>query len=217
MKQYWYAAMMLMCLQPAWAQAPGSGSISRLGQEVLARLEALHKDAAAQKSAIKAGREQATFCAYCHGPDGNSEKPDIPNLASQDPVYLLDQIGRFASGQRQDYTGVMQQLSKRFSDEEKMALVVYYASVPLKRRPGRGGSPDAAALYEARCRQCHGAAGREKSGYAHIAGQQTVYVEKVLKAFRDKSAERLNPVMTGMVQDLSDEQITDLAAYIGGL
>lgn len=199
------------------ATVGGQQAADVLRQEILSRMEAVQKDPAARSQAIAAGREHASFCAYCHGADGNSKQTDIPSLASQDPIYLLDQIERFATGQRKDYTEVMQQLSARFTDEEKVALVVYYASVPLARRAARGGSPEAAALYEQRCRQCHGASGREKIGYAHIAGQQIGYVTKVLRVFRDKGAERLSPVMTGMVQDLSDDQIADLAAYVAGL
>lgn len=54
------------------------------------------EDPAAKQEAMRAGRNRALLCSYCHGDDGNSVKPEVPNLAGQNPVYLLDQIGKFA-------------------------------------------------------------------------------------------------------------------------
>lgn len=184
-------------------------------EKIRAQTEAVASDPKARIAAINEGRQHAIICAYCHGPDGSSSKTDIPNLSGQDPVYLLDQINRFIDGSRVDYTKVMQRLSRNFSEKEKVALVIYYASVPPKKVPGKT-RPDkeGEGLYQARCQQCHGSDGRNKNGYAHIAGQQRGYVEKVLKDFRDKKKTRTNPVMSSMTNDLTDENIKSLSAYI---
>ena len=71
------------------------------------------EDPAARQQAMQAGRNRALLCSYCHGNDGNSVKPDVPNLADQNPVYLLDQIGKFARGERKNF--VMNSLAKDFS------------------------------------------------------------------------------------------------------
>jgi len=42
----------------------------------------LHNDTARQ-AAIRAGKDRSILCSNCHGVDGNSLRPDIPNLAEQ--------------------------------------------------------------------------------------------------------------------------------------
>lgn len=121
----------------------------------------------------------------------------MPHLASQNTAYLLDLIERFADGRRHDY--IMSPLVKRFTAEDKIALVLYY-SVRTRRceykRPddpamvvrGRG-------LYEKRCTRCHGPRGRGKEGYSYIAGQPEKYVSRSLTYFREKSGGGVNALM----------------------
>jgi len=182
------------------------------------RIAAIEQDPKAREAAIANGRERATFCAYCHGTDGNSTKPEIPNLASQNPTYLLDQIERFADGRRHDYTKVMQQLSVRLTPDEKLALVLYYANVPLKPAVGdlkraQTGMP----LYLSSCQACHGGDGRGLAGYARVAGQRPGYVVQTLKNYRDGKDRRLSHEMSTVTSGLSDAQIEALAAYIANL
>jgi len=202
--------------------APGSMVHALEAAEVdtmlAARIAEIKKDNRARETAIKIGREQATFCAYCHGLDGNSSKPEIPNLANQNPTYLLDQIEKFADGRRKDYTTVMQQLSTRLTAEEKVALAVYYASVPLQ--PARGNPKLAEkgwALYLRLCQHCHGQDGRGTKGYARVAGQQPEYVTQTLKNFRAQKDRRLSPEMFGVTRSLTDDDIQALAAYVANL
>lgn len=202
----------LAALHPVFsAEAPGKTA----RQQVEERLQTAASSPEALQAAIEQGRNHAIICAYCHGEDGNSTKPDIPNLAGQSPTYLLEQIDKFIDGSRVDFTRVMQRLSRNFKEEEKIALVTYYASVPLKpaaptSQPNKTGQ----ALYQARCKNCHGENGRNESGYAYIAGQQRTYVENVLKGFRDQKKNRTNPMMSAMTRDLSDKDILDLSEYI---
>jgi cytochrome c553 len=189
-----------------------------LRAELEARVATMEKDAKARAQAIEQGRDHAVLCAYCHGPDGHSAKPDIPNLAGQNPAYLLEQIERFASGRREDYTRVMQRLAERLSAQEKLALVVYYASVPLA--PARGDLARAQhglPLYARLCQGCHGRDGNGVAGYARLAGQQPQYVIQTLKAFRDRKASRLSPEMDSVAHNLSDQDIESLAAYLVSL
>ena len=67
------------------------------------------------------------------------------------------------------------------------------------------------------CVGCHGskAISPEGTSYPNLAGQKAAYVEKALKAYRDKS--RQAPLMNGMAGGLSDEDITNLAAYYSSL
>lgn len=66
------------------------------------------------------------------------------------------------------------------------------------------------------CSTCHGLNGVSTSPmFPNLAGQQTVYLETQLKAFRDRS--RADPhaqaFMWGMAAQLTDSTITEIAAY----
>ncbi len=70
------------------------------------------------------------------------------------------------------------------------------------------------------CAQCHGPRGISTSpAFPNLAGQQAVYIEAQLKAFKDHS--RGDPgaqaYMWGMSSQLNDETIKGLAAYYAGL
>jgi cytochrome c553 len=77
----------------------------------------------------------------------------------------------------------------------------------------KSGPPD---LVTRVCSTCHGPRGISISPmFPHLAGQQAVYLETQLKAFRDRS--RADPhaqaFMWGMAAQLTDPAITEIAAY----
>ncbi|MCX8099371.1 MAG: cytochrome c [Casimicrobiaceae bacterium] len=64
----------------------------------------------------------------------------------------------------------------------------------------------------ATCFACHGEDGVSKiPGTPHLAGQDRIYLEKSLRAYRDGS--RNDPAMTAMAKPLSDVDIANIAAY----
>ena len=66
------------------------------------------------------------------------------------------------------------------------------------------------------CAACHGIDGIAKMPIApHIAGESQVYLETQLKAFR--SGKRENEIMSVVAGDLSDEDISDLAAWYSSI
>ncbi len=77
---------------------------------------------------------------------------------------------------------------------------------------------DAAAgekLYAAKgCMACHGPGGKSANpaAFPSTAGLDAAYIEEQMKAFR--SGTRNNPLMTPMATGLTDQEITDLAAYL---
>jgi cytochrome c553 len=69
------------------------------------------------------------------------------------------------------------------------------------------------------CNGCHGV-----PGYAnvypdyhvpHIAGQNEQYIVNALKAYQ--SGERKHPTMSAQAQSLSDQDISDIAAYLSSI
>ncbi len=174
-----------------------------------------------KQHAMAMGKQRALLCSQCHGKDGNSVQSYTPNLASQNPIYLLEQINKFADGSRKNY--VMNALSKNLSDEDKVNLAIFYANMRVKQvktdpQLAAKGQP----LYASKCSVCHGEDGIGKANFARIAGQQVQYVEATLRRFRQNAnmplgqkAKRRSSIMEGVTKVLSDDDIKALAAYIG--
>ena len=174
-------------------------------------------DPEASERITQTGQERTIFCNVCHGKDGNSKRPGVPNLAAQNPVYLLDQIQRFADGRRYDRS--MSSLAESFTEEEKIMLAIYYSKMEAK--PSGIGDPEQWArgkkIYDIGCAQCHGENGRGEKGYARLASQKPDYVVKMLKEFKSYTGRRANPWMTVVSASLSDEEMAAVAAYVSTL
>ncbi len=175
---------------------------------------------------IESGATKAAACGACHGPGGNGAiSPQWPKLAGQSAAFTVKQLKAFKSGQRKD--PVMQAQVANLSDADMDDLGAFFAA--QRQVPGLG-SQDSIALGEklyragdvARslpaCGACHGPAGAgiEGAKYPQIAGQNSAYTEKQLKAYR--SGERITgPMMLGIANKLSDAEIAALSSYISGL
>lgn len=83
---------------------------------------------------------------------------------------------------------------------------------------GGGARADAAAgrTKAEACEPCHGLDGVSQLPEApHLAGQREEYLKAQLAAFR--GGQRQNDQMSPMAQELSDEDIADLAAWYGSI
>lgn len=189
-------------------------------EELLRTYERMHErtrsDSTFAERIVAAGRERAIFCNTCHGPDGNSIRPNYPSLAGQNPLYLLDQIEQFAVGSREKQ--VMNVLAETFNAEEKITLSLYYAQIELE---GAQADAELAArgqpIYQARCASCHGENGLGEEGYARIAGQQPVYIGNVLREYRSGNSPRRFSAMYGIAGGLRNEDIDAVAHYVASL
>ncbi|BES70193.1 cytochrome c [Marinobacter nanhaiticus D15-8W] len=66
------------------------------------------------------------------------------------------------------------------------------------------------------CQTCHGLDGIARIPIApHLAGESQIYLERQLKAFR--SGERQHEMMTVVAKDLTDQQISDVAAWYASI
>jgi len=77
---------------------------------------------------IEAGRIKGATCAVCHGKQGISSNPSVPNIAGQTKGYLAKSLREFRSGQRKDPS--MNRIAERLSDADIADLSTYYASLP---------------------------------------------------------------------------------------
>ncbi|PXX93600.1 cytochrome C554 [Marinobacter vulgaris] len=96
----------------------------------------------------------------------------------------------------------------------KIALsrIVVIASFVTMVSVAHGADPEEGRKLAAQCKTCHGLDGIAKIPVApHLAGESQIYIEKQLKAFR--SGKRENDMMSVVAKNLTDQQISDLAAW----
>lgn len=80
-----------------------------------------------QAADIEAGMVKSANCAGCHGAAGISTNPMWPNLAGQQPGYLVKQLKAFRDGTRSD--PMMTAIARPLSDEDIANLAAYYHSL----------------------------------------------------------------------------------------
>lgn len=183
-------------------------------QELERRLALKAGDPQTWQKVIDTGRQKAFLCAYCHGEDGNSVEAYVPNLAAQNPRYLLVQTRKYADGRRKHF--VMTPMIKEFSDDEIIASAVYYAN--MKPKPGvadKGLAEQGRKIYQERCATCHKSDARGDETYARLASQNAKYLRIRLEDLRKPVTS--GTVMNGIAATLSDEQIGALAAHLSAL
>ncbi len=96
----------------------------------------------------------------------------------------------------------------------------FFSSLSLAAGSAEDGQEKAAT-----CIACHGSDGNSANPqWPSLAGQNTAYLEKTLKAFQQPLGSdgkvtdggRYDPVMTGQATNLSEQDMADLAAYFTG-
>jgi cytochrome c553 len=179
------------------------------------RLKSVLTDAAVRSAAAEAGKKTASFCANCHGLDGNSKQPEVPNLAGQNPVYLMNQVHKFFTGERRDQW--MEPAIRLLNDAERLNVVVYFSSMQVV--PASSAPPNEAgrALFHRVCVRCHGDQAQGGERFPRLAGQQNTYLIRSLTRYRDRTGNRWEPEMLAMTAALKDEDIKAVADYLSSL
>jgi cytochrome c553 len=177
-----------------------------------------------------AGQGKAAICAACHGADGNSVVPTWPKIAGQHAAYLERQLNLIKSGNRAvpEMAGIVVSLSAQdladvaafYSGQAASAGLADEALIASGEQLYRAGN---AATDVPACSSCHGPAGEGNplSGYPALAGQHSVYSEKMLKGFRSGQTwgedDASSKVMTAVTSRLTDDEIKAVSSYIQGL
>lgn len=183
---------------------------------------------------VEAGKSKAAVCAACHGADGNSLMAQNPKLAGQHSGYLEKQLQDFKSamstgGKQGRNSPLMGGMAMRLSEQDIADLSAYYSAQPISDNTTPESSIEVGQqLYRfgdpergiAACIACHGPRGNGASlaGFPKISGQHAEYTKIQLEKFR--SAQRnndLNEMMRSVVAKLSDDEISALSQYVGGL
>ncbi len=177
------------------------------------RLKALQADPVALQKAADAGRKVTFFCANCHGEDGISKLPEVPNLAGQNPAYLLEQIRKFGSGERKDQ--FMQGLIKVLKDDERLQAVAFYASSNVPPSPANTAQvAQGKVLFGKLCARCHGEQARGGELFPRLAGQKATYLQSSITRYRDNSGVRNNTLMSIATATLKNDDISAIANYL---
>lgn len=153
-------------------------------------------------------------CAACHGEDGVSSQPGLPQLNGQLEGYLIDSMVKFQKGTRP--TEVANHIPKTL-DRASIELVARHYAASKAVRPKQEVDPDKVArgetVFRNRCADCHMDNGREADKEAPLmAGQNLSYMVSQSKLF--VSGKR----KFGFLQDdafkgLSDDELEAAAAF----
>jgi cytochrome c553 len=164
------------------------------------------------------------LCSTCHGPYGVSVSPEFPNLAGQRAGYLAAQLVAFQEHARAEKAAhdFMWGIAALLDSETIGGLAKYYSEQkPAAARLGNTelvakgkvlfdkGAPDRGILA---CSTCHGADAQGAFDFPRLAGQNATYVVRQLEAIQ--SAARAAPVMHGIVQNLSTEDMVSVAEFV---
>ena len=192
---------------------PGSGPIVRLAACALAAaLAVCSADALAQSLPDKIAQ-----CEACHGKDGRSADPKIPNIGGQPKLAVMYQLFFYRDGRRKSEE--MNLIAKALTDAELTAIAEHVAKLPPP-------PPPAGAIDEARfkrgaelaasrmCASCHNDNYSGRQQMPRLAGQHEAYTVKALQDYRTGARIGTQAVMAEAVRDLSDDDFRDLAYFL---
>lgn len=177
------------------------------------------------KAAEAIAKEQ---CAACHGEDGNSIVPTFPSLAGQVEGYLVDQLEKMKSGQRQ--VAEMAAFLPNLTSEDIKNLGAYYAGQKAKQASIPESDLEAAERGEklfrggfknmqvAACMGCHAPNGHGvPQMFPRVANQHRDYLKKQLLAYKSGQRQSEGGIMNDIAFRLSEQQIDDVSAYMQAL
>jgi len=168
------------------------------------------------ESVIRGGM-RVRLCQYCHGKDGNSVRSGVPNLAEQNPIYLLTQFEYFRTDKRKNKT--MNELAKGLTQDERVNVALYYASQKVVidtelKNVSSVSYKSGEKIYKNICINCHGAKGYGEQTMPRIAGQKSAFITETLTAYKTQKKLRPNSPMLAVSAALSDSDISSIASYV---
>ena len=164
-------------------------------------------------------------CPACHGQHAWGDGPrEIPALAGQRPSYLLEQLARFATGERAGSTmhGPAMHDTLQPPDINRPQaltdLAAFLAAAARNPHPERVATTVAGAtLYARACSQCHGSegAGSDREAVPAIGGQQQGYLRGQLTEI--SAGHRAHPPFAEGAVALTAAELRACADYAAGL
>jgi cytochrome c553 len=210
---YFFATLALAPAMAVLAQrAPGAAAQSAAVAPELKTLYVTPLEIADGKRVAEAS------CAGCHGLDGISTIPIVPNIAGQRPPYLYLELKAYQSGVRG--ARAMQGAVKKYLNEDALVNVsTYYGSLD-PAQPMTTAAPAASDPLErgkaaaASCGGCHGELGVSKiPGMPSLVGLDPKYLVTAMKAYQ--SGQRKDQMMKSLLAALGDADFNNIALYFG--
>ena len=151
-----------------------------------------------------AGEPLTAECGACHGLRGVSHDPMIPNLAGQEPSYLVNAVKAYRDKERSH-----EEMVADISDEQIEDIAAFYSVQPAGSLADTGEELESVV---AKCNRCHGQARGETSmALPSLYGQKREYLVRVMKLYRDE--DRGSSMMHKMSSGYSDELLEQLADW----
>lgn len=176
-----------------------------------------HKAQPPNRGNAARGKSAARTCAGCHGYNGNSLNPNLPNLAGQSQRYLIKAIRDYRDGKRSNL--LMREPVKNLSNATIVNIAAYYArQQPVSSLHRNNASTlvfdpiTEGVRLAAACNSCHGENGSgTKEGVPRLAGMNVKYFTAATKAYQ--TGLRKHSAMQEIVSFYSDTDIEKMAYY----
>jgi cytochrome c553 len=175
------------------------------------------------RATLEKGRYVAnTACIDCHGMDGASTGPGIPNLAGQRTVYLHRMLLEYQDRER--HNDDMNHAVGFLNEEALLAVSAYYGSLaptrpvlaeadPTTVIDTGGGDPFAGIRDDLKkCTKCHGEDGNSSaSGMPNLAAQSPEYFVASMSAYI--KGKRNHKLMTKLAGGLTEATLNKMGVF----
>jgi cytochrome c553 len=152
------------------------------------------------------GEPLTAVCGGCHGSHGVSNDAATPNLAGQDPTYLLQAIKAYRTTRKREN---MRVYVAGLSDRDIQNIAAFYTQ--QKSQPAEKGQTIIQDLTE-KCNRCHGPEVQNLAmAVPKLNGQDKDYLVMALREYRDDRRE--SSMMHRMSLPYSDSIIESLASF----
>ena len=182
------------------------------------------------KGNVDAGKQKIAMCIGCHGIVGYQasfpEVHKVPMISGQNGKYIASALDAYRKGDRKHPT--MRGVADSLTDQDIADVAAYYeqhgkTSLELPAKPTREPSVKVAELLKkGACVSCHGDnfAKPIDPSYPKIAGQHADYLYVALKSYKIEKNSRVgrgNAIMGGVAKQFTNEELKELANYVGSL
>ncbi len=182
------------------------------------------------KGDAKAGEKKIAMCIGCHGIVGyQASFPEIhkvPKISGQSGKFIVASLAAYKKGERKHPT--MRGIADSLSEQDMADLAAYYenhgkvegATAPAKAPDASGKVAE--LLKKGACVSCHGDNFSKPldPSYPKIAGQHADYLFVALKSYKAENnpkVGRSNAIMGGIAKQFSNDELKELASYVGAL
>ena len=182
--------------------------------------------AQAVKGDAKAGEGKIAMCIGCHGIQGYQasfpEVYKVPMIGGQNEAYIVSALNAYKKGERKHPT--MRGIADPLSDQDIADVAAFYAGHG-KAKEGKAKEANAAVtalLQKGACFSCHGDGFAKPIDpcYPKVAGKYSDYVFRALQSYKTENNPligRSNGVMAGIAKQFKNDELQQLAKYIGSL